>query len=294
MAISDNPTKTRGIEKAWNRDINRRFSSFSKSVIGEVRALSRLVVNEFDANPDQLRAYMLFFQRELDRLIVGDWQEVYQQRSYQLAIDRSVQELRRQGVSVAAQAGAGLATSELAALTQAFTQVSSSIFNPVHQEALSFLFTRSFESLSGLSQEMARTVRIILFNGAQQGIGINELAKQINDRVSVGRSRARTIARTETNQAFQRGSINQANLASEFLDEDVMLRWLTVRDNKVRHLHAGWHGQVFSRKNAFKNINISPWNCRCGLAPVIEEADTEAKRTKFAKERKQLRELTNQ
>ena len=140
---------------------------------------------------------------------------------------------------------------------------------------------------------MARTVRIILFNGAQQGIGITELAKQINDRIDVGRSRARTIARTETVQAFQRGSINQANIASEVLDEDVMLRWLTVRDNKVRHLHAGWHGQVFSRKNAFRNINISPWNCRCGLAPVIEEADTEAKRKKFSRERKILRDLTN-
>lgn len=294
MAISDNPTKTRGIEKAWNRDINKRFSEFRKSVVNEVRALNQLVVNEFDANPDQLRAYMLFFQRELDNLIVGDWQEIYQQRSYQVAIDRSVQELRRQGVSVAAQAGAGLEAIELAALTQAFTQVSASIFNPVHQEALSFLFTRSFEALSGLSQEMARTVRIILFNGAQQGIGINELARQINDRIDVGRSRARTIARTETNQAFQRGTINQANIASEVLDEDVMLRWLTVRDNKVRHLHAGWHGKVFTRENAFKNINISPWNCRCGLAPVIEEADTEAKRSKFSKERKQLRDLTNQ
>lgn len=293
MAISDNPTKTRGIEKAWNREINKRFSEFKKSVIGEVRALNQLVVNQFDVNPDQLRAYMLFFQSELDNLIVGDWQEIYQQRSYQLAIDRSVRELQRQGVSVATQAGVGPAPGELTALTQAFAQVSASVFNPVHQEALSFLFTRSFESLSGLSQEMARSVRIILFNGAQQGLGVNELVKQINERIDVGRSRARTIARTETVQAFQRGSINQANIASEVLDEDVMLRWLTVRDNKVRHLHAGWHGQVFSRKEAFRNINISPWNCRCGLAPVIEESDTEAKRKKFAKERKQLRDLTN-
>ena len=91
MAISDNPTKTRGIEKAWNREINKRFLEFRKSVIAELRALNQLTVNQFDANPDQLRAYMLFFQRELDNLIVGDWQEIYQQRSYQLAIDRSVQ-----------------------------------------------------------------------------------------------------------------------------------------------------------------------------------------------------------
>lgn len=294
MAISTNPTKTRGIEKAWNREINKRFSEFGKAVIREIRTLNRLTVNKFDVNPDQLRAYMQFFQQQLNTMIVGDWQDKYQQRSYQLSIDRANQELKRQGVRLTSlESGAALTQMELSAVIASFDSLAPRIFNPVHQEALSFLFTRSFEALSGLSQEMARNVRNILFNGAQQGIGINELTRQIAERVSVGRSRARLIAQTETIQAFQRGSINQATLASDFLGEEVGLRWLTRRDGKVRHLHAGWHGKVFTRENAFKNINISPWNCRCGLAPVIKEADTEAKRVKFTKERKQLRDLAN-
>lgn len=292
MAISDNPTKTRGIEKAWNREINKRFSEFQKSVIGNLRALNQLTVNEFNVNPDQLRAYMLFFQRELDRFIVGDWQEVYQKRSYELSIDRAINDLKRQSGSLSAQATAALTLVESAALIEAFAQTAATIFNPLHQEALSFLFTRSFESLSGFSQEMARNVRIILFNGAQQGLGINELTRQITERIGVGKSRARLIAQTETIQAFQRGTINQTILASEFLGEEVKLRWLTRRDNKVRNIHARWHGKVFTRENAFKNINISPWNCRCGLSPVIKEADTKEKNIKFSKERKQLSELT--
>lgn len=295
MAISDNPTKTRGIEKAWNREINKRFSEFQKSVIGELRSLNRgfITVNEFNVDPDQLRAYMLFFQRELNTFIVGDWQEQYQRRSYELAIERTNQSLKRQGIILtSSESGRALSALELSAVIASFDSISPNLFNPVHQEALSFLFTRSFEALSGLSQEMARTVRNILFNGVQQGLGINEIARQINGRISVGRSRAQLIAQTETIQAFQRGTINQSTLAGEFLGEDVGLRWLTRRDNKVRHLHAGWHGKVFSKDDAFKNINISPWNCRCGLSPVIEEADTEAKRIKFTKERKQLIDLT--
>lgn len=301
MAISDNPTKTRGIEKAWNREINKRFSEFRRLVIGELRALNQLTVNQFNANPDQLRAYMLFFQQELNRLIVGDWQEKYQSRSYELAIDRFIQELKRQeplkrdnNSGLIGNAMTHNQQSFLGLIIGAFGNIRDFLFNPVHQEALDFLFTRSFESLSGFSQEMARNVRIILVNGAEQGLGINEIAKQINERINVGKSRAKLIAQTETIQAFQRGSINQARITSETLGEEVGLRWLTVRDNKVRRLHAGWHGEVFSRKEAFRNINISPWNCRCGLAPVIEEADTEAKRVKFSKERKQLRDLTNQ
>lgn len=300
MAISDNPTKTRGIEKAWNREINKRFSAFTKSVIGELRDLSRITVNQFNANPDQLRAYMLFFQRELDRLIVGDWQEKYQQRSYELAIDRFIQELGRQE-SLKKEDRSGLIGNSMThnqsgffgSIAGVFGRLKDFLFNPKHQEALDFLFTRSFEALSGFSQEMARNVRIILVNGAEQGLGINEIARQINERIGVGRSRARLIAQTETIQAFQRGTINQARITSETLGEDIKLRWLTRRDNKVRHLHAGWHGKVFTQENAFKNINISPWNCRCGLAPVIKEADTEVKRVRFSKERRQLRELTN-
>lgn len=300
MAISDSPTKTRGIEKAWNREINKRFSEFQKSVIGELRALNRLTVNQFNANPDQLRAYMVFFQRELDRLIVGDWQEKYQQQSYELAIERFIQEINRQeplkrdnNEEITGNAIVHNQFGFLGSIISAFTRARDFLFSPKHQEALDFLFTRSFEALSGFSQEMARNVRIILVNGAEQGLGINEIAKQINERIGVGRSRARLIAQTETIQAFQRGTINQATLTSEVLGEPVGLRWLTVRDSKVRHLHAGWHGKVFTREDAFKNINISPFNCRCGLAPVIKEADTEAKRVKFSKERKQLRELTD-
>lgn len=301
MAISDNPTKTRGIEKAWNREINKRFAEFQKSVIGNLRALNQLTVNEFNVNPDQLRAYMLFFQRELNRLIVGDWQEKYQQRSYELAIDKFIQEINRQEPLKRDRNNSALTNNAiihnqfpfLGAIISAFSRARDFLFSPKHQDALDFLFTRSFEALSGFSQEMARNVRIILVNGAEQGLGINEIARQINERIGVVKARARLIARTETIQAFQRGTINQAALTSETLGEEVGLRWLTVRDSNVRHLHAGWHGRVFTRENAFKNINISPWNCRCGLAPVIEEADTEVKRVKFTKERKQLRELTN-
>lgn len=299
MAISDNPTKTRGIEKAWNREINKRFAIFTKSVIGELRKLNQLTVNEFNVDPDQLRAYMAFFQRQLDTFIVGDWQEQYQRRSYELAIDRFIQELSRQEL-LKKEDRLGLIGNNMihnqsiffGFIAGVFGKVRDFLFNPKHIEALDFLFTRSFESLSGFSQEMARNVRIILVNGAEQGLGINEISRQINKRIGVGKTRARLIAQTETIQAFQRGTINQARITSETLGEEVGLRWLTRRDLKVRHLHARWHGRVFTRENAFKNINISPWNCRCGLSPVIKEADTEDKRIKFDKERKQLDDLT--
>lgn len=41
--------------------------------------------------------------------------------------------------------------------------------------------------------------------------------------------------------------------------------WITRDDKKVRHLHRGWHRQVFTPKQAKKNSRISPYNCRCIL-----------------------------
>lgn len=295
--ISTNPTKTRGIEKAWLKEVNRRFTSFNRTVIAALRILDNpaLTVNAFDVDPIQLRAYIAFFQLEIDELILGSWQERYQHRAYQLAINRATAALQAQGFRTTITEADILAGRSIGSFTDIPSLGLSALdvaALPIHQETLEFLFTRSFESLEGLTATMARDVRTILFNGVEQGQGVNELIRQINERVKVGRSRASLIARTETIQAYQRGTINQVQLASEFLDEPVKVRWLTVRDSKVRHLHAKWHGKVMTQENARKNISISPWNCRCGLAPVIKEADTEVKRMKFADERKQLEALT--
>ncbi len=298
MAISANPTRTRGIEKAWLREVNRRFREFRQSVISELVSANRvgvITVNAFEIDAEQLRAYMAFFQNEIDQILLGTWQEKYQRRAYQLAIDRAMAALRSQGFSTTLTeidfiAGAGLG-SFTAIPSLGFSAIDLALL-PIHRETLEFLFTRSFESLEGLTATMARDVRTILFNGVEQGKGITELIRQIDERIKVGRSRASLIARTETIQAYQRGTINQTQLASEFLDEPIGLRWLTVRDGKVRHLHARWHGTVTDEDTARRRISISPFNCRCGLAPVIKEADTEAKRIKFKNERKQLEALT--
>lgn len=338
MAISNNPTKTRGIEKAWRREINKRWATFTRDTIRELRATGGFTVNHsgvnvsdkleqinalhaepvkdmvelnvvddkvralmnecegimtnaFEADASQLRAYIAFFQDKIDELLLGTWQDKYQRRAYNLAITRANAALRRQGARV----GIRPADRLLAARIQSFTATASLGITaidlaafPLHQETLEFLFTRSFEALEGLTVDLARQVRIILFNGVEQGLGIAELTRQIRDRIDVSRSRARLIAQTETIQAFQRGTINQAQLASEFIGEEVKLRWDTRRDSLVRPLHVGFHGQIMTQAEARKKINISPFNCRCGLSPIIMEVDTPELRATLAAERRQL------
>jgi len=298
MAISKNPTRTAGIERRWNREISRRWIGFKREVLKRLRS-SGQVVNAFDMDAGQIRTFMAYFQAQVDSLLLGtatppNWQATYQVQSYQRAIERGRAQLRAQGVRLTPTPGE---VAQAAALDVDFTispalsadfAGASLAASPLHQESLEFLHTRSYESLKQWTDQMTRDVRQILTDGVRSGKGINELRKTIGERLAVSESRARTIARTETIQAYQRGTINQAAQLAEELDEEVGLRWLTVGDGRVRHLHAGWHGKIMTEDEAFQNINRSPWNCRCSLAPVVEEGDTPEKQEKFDKERTAL------
>lgn len=296
MALSNNPTRTRTIEANWLREINRRWAAFRKSTTERLRAMNagELVTNDalFALDPGQQRIYMQFLLNEIERLLMGtaeppNWQAVYQTQAYQRGIESTRASLISQGASIVPTEIERQAALGLEAFT-ATPSIGTTGAAPIHRDALEFLHTRSFTSLKGWTDAMARETRQILFDGVEQGKGIDQVVREMVDRQGVSRSRARVIARTETIQAFQRSSTNEAQRASEELDEEVLLRWLTVRDDRVRHLHATWHGTLSTPKDNRARINVSPWNCRCGTAPVIAEANTEKKRAKFKKEREQL------
>ena len=275
MANPQDPTRTRGIEKRWRREINRRFRQFKREVIPALRRLNTSIiqVNQFEPDPTQLRIYMAFFQAQLEQIIVGTWQEKYQRESYERAISRALQELRRQGATTTiSELERRLAQQvDFTVLPSLGLSADATVSLPLHQDALEFLFTRAFEALEGMSRDMARQVRSVLFDAAREGLGIDEVARLINKRIDVGMSRSRLIAQTETIQAYQRSTINQGQITSEFIGEEVRYKWVTVRDSKVRDLHKSWDGDIFTEKEAQRNINKSPFNCRCALIPVIDE-----------------------
>lgn len=295
MAISRDPTRTAGVERRWNREISLRWGEFKRVVAKKLRT-SGQVTNAFDMDAEQIRVFMAFWSAQVEALLRGtteppNWQAKFQIQSYQRSLERGRAQLRAQGARItptpdelirAATLDVDFTVTPALFIEFAGAEVAAA---PIHQETLEFLATRSYESLKGWTDKMTLEVRQILTDGVREGKGINELRKEIVSRLDVSESRARTIARTETIQAYQRGAVNQAVLLGEETGESVNLRWLTAGDGRVRHLHAGWHGEVMTPDELFKNINISPWNCRCSPAPVIEEGDTSEKQARFDKER---------
>lgn len=297
-----NPQKTLTIEKAWRREINRRWSAFKKSTTDMLREMNQFAIESdiqnrdaipFAMNSAQQRAYMVFLQSEIDRLLLEttqapNWQAQYQLQSYERGIEMTRASLISQGASLEPTPAEVAQAATITTFTAIPSMGAASTSIPIHRDALEFLYNRSYESLKGWTDAMAKETRQILFNGAQQGKGIREITKQIVDRQNVSRSRARVIAQTEISQAFQQSATNETERAAEELDIEIKMRWLTVMDFKVRHLHAKWHGTTATPAENRVRIGMSPYNCRCGNSPVIPIADTKAKQDRFDKEREKM------
>ena len=296
MAVSRDPTKTRGIEKRWRKEINRRFSKFVRETQAELLKLnaSGIITNRANLTANQIRVYMAFYERKIQELLVvtqtaPNWQAKYQIQSYEQAIRQARVSLRAQGARV------DLSTAEIAqaAILQGdfvqgtpFGSIAGG--SPLHSEALDFLTERSYNAFKGWTDQLSRDARIILTTKIQEGRGIREIAKALRDRAGVTRNRSMTIARTETIQAFQTATVNEATRLENETGEKIGVRWVTALDGRVRDLHARWHGTVTTPEEGRRRFNVSPFNCRCSLIPVIEALDNTKQDERFAEQRKAL------
>ena len=298
MTISHNPSKTLTIEKKWLREVRKKYASLQRDIRDKLKELSGPIKTNATLGLDssQQRTFMSWLEIRIQE-VTGDsppnnWQNKYQLESYMRAIERTRQSLISQGASLELTDAERFAAQGLPVFSATPSLGSASVAATIHQDALEFLFTRSYTSLKGWNDAFIKEVRQITFDAVKNGDGIRETTKKIAERTKVTRSRAELIARTETIQAYQTSTINETERAAQELDEEVNLRWITALDSRVRHLHANWHGSIASPKDTNRKIGISPFNCRCAQVPVIEGInDTPEKNAKFAEQKKQMVKL---
>ncbi|WP_254535225.1 phage minor head protein [Halomarina litorea] len=83
-----------------------------------------------------------------------------------------------------------------------------SAFNaPIHAETLQTIYTRAYDNLEDITQDMATGIRRELTTALEEGINPKEAARRINGVVDdVGIKRARTLSRTEISNAYNTAS----------------------------------------------------------------------------------------
>ena len=132
--------------------------------------------------------------------------------------------------------------------------------------------------ITRIDDTLERQLREQMVEGIMAGEGIPQLAKRVEEVIGAGLSRASTIARTETGNAFTYGRVEgmrQVGITKQ--------QWLTAHDEHVRPSHAAQDGDEVALDETFKNGLRYPCdplgapeeviNCRCTVVPVIGETN---------------------
>ena len=276
MALTNNPNLSRGIEKRWRGEINKRWRRFSDAVIPRLSGIASLTLNVDNQQQKEIDDYISAFEVAMLIVLLGDWQNKYQTDIYVKTAERAEAQYK--------------ARSDINELDRSIAAILQALFdNPpqvedTHANELDFLKGRANDKLSAVVKEMSGKVRQLLNDNIDTTTG-TDLAELIEKELGLSKTSARRIAQTEITQAAQRSVINTADVITKITGVEQAVIWITVNDSKVRHLHAEWHGKEMTPAQAKKNASISPWNCRCGFRIVPADSLTDKEVAEFKRER---------
>lgn len=269
------PTQTLTLRKGFERDFIRRFRKL-KGLINDAIIVrdgfglkSNIKINDkefaFSRDADKVSAFMEWLGTQNNNQILtripgvsiskaaeGAWTRVYIESAYKRGIQQAGQQLRKQGVTV-----------EMSWVDNAF-------FRPVHADRAGLLYTRAFQDLKGITDEMDKVISRILTQGIIDGRSPRELARLINKKVdSIGIRRSRAIARTEIVAAHAEASLNAFEEAGvEGVSAEV--EFSTAGDDRVCPDCEALNGKIFTIQESRGIIPVHV-NCRCAWLPVVED-----------------------
>lgn len=131
------------------------------------------------------------------------------------------------------------------------------------------------ERIRQVSRVTLSRIRTVLEQGINEGLGIEEIARNMERSNAVNRVRARVIARTEIVSASNEGT----QLGAESTGLDLKKVWIATNDDRTRTDHALMDGVIVDMRQKFVvgpdemkypgDVDASAENvinCRCALA----------------------------
>jgi len=209
------------------------------------------------------------------------WTNRYIQTSYQKGIVRARNELRAAGIKdLGGMEIPSLGTD--AAIQTAFNQ-------PFHLDRVGLLYTRTFNDLKGITNNMDAQISRVLAQGMADGKGPYQIAELLTKTISgpvgdlsltdtLGRfipaeRRAKILARTEIIRAHHAATIQEyRNWGLEGVK--VKAEWTTAGDSRVCARCRALEGKIFTLKEIEGKIPLHP-QCRCIALPVVDDGEEE-------------------
>jgi len=135
---------------------------------------------------------------------------------------------------------------------------------PIHRDVFETVFRQTLSDSDALTETTAAHVRRELATGILRGENPRAVARTINDRLdSVGLTRSRLIARTETIRAYNEATLSryERHLGAD-AEVSPEVEWRTAEDNRVCERCQAMAGRTLTIREARGMIPLHP-NCRC-------------------------------
>jgi SPP1 gp7 family putative phage head morphogenesis protein len=159
---------------------------------------------------------------------------------------------RNQFIRAAYAQGIRTAHDGLSDLDVAFERpdMDSLLSRPIHRTALQTLYTRTYEELQSVAEDVATEVRDELVEGFREGQNPRDIARSLTDRVdSIGKHRSTLIARSEVMNAHSESTLNRYEEVSNQADVDIGVEhgeWADSDDARVCPVCELLDGSVFT------------------------------------------------
>jgi len=164
-------------------------------------------VFDFPTDSAKVRGFLGWLRNQLDDEfleVVGPDRNQFIRAAYLTGLRNANQQLRDLDVSFATG------------------DVEDLISRPIHASALRELYTRTYENLVSVRDDVAQAVRDELVDGFTEGEGPREIGRNLTDRVnSVGKHRATMIARSEVMNAHSESTLTRAEEINRDADQEI-------------------------------------------------------------------------
>jgi len=276
------PSNTHSIQRAFLRDLQRRFRELRgllRRTVGYENDALRLSPNadergvfDFPTDEGKARAFVRQLRQWLSELFglgqtpidvqnARHWTAEYLRDAYVTGVQTAQGRLMQLGASVTA------------------SEPSEIVQRPTAVRQLRDLYTRTFENLQNITDDAARTIRTELTDGVRQGKNPRDLAATLNDEIQdLSRSRAATLARTEVINShataqleeYQREGVDRVSHTSRLTAQDAQVcPWCRRLEDvpftieEFQNTAARWRGQTWR-----VGVPGHP-NCRCSPMPEL-------------------------
>ena len=161
-------------------------------------------------------------------------------------------------------------------------QLDADAFNPQQINSLNLVYSRVFNEMKGLTDSMKVNLSETLTRGMANGLGIQQLTRDVAKRVGVGFSRAQRISRTDIMGAYrtaQRDKTRQINKDiygnSPFIQKQL---WFSALAMTSRKWHVSRHGSIYDMQEVeeFYTEAANSIHCMCSQSPILVNRKTGA------------------